>query len=154
VTGLPGNGRYDPADDEVDGVDGAGADDEVDADDDSPLDAAEQAAADAEALAEADESLDERVEAVVEDLDGVQRRREGEAVTYLVRGRAFAVLTPDVLEVVLDATVAKAALRTPGTLASSRGPGWIAFRPEAIDQFALDRAEAWLRSAYRRASGA
>lgn len=133
----PGNGRYDPADDDLD--------------DDAPLDAAEEVAAAAEALAETDESMDERVEAVVEDLDGVDRVRDGESVTYLVGGRPFAVLNADVLEVVLDPVVAKAALRTANTLPSLRGKGWIAFTPEAIDRFALDRAEAWVRSAHRRA---
>ena len=66
----PGNGHFDPADD-----------DELD--DDAPLDAAEEVAAAAEALAEADETLDERVEAVVEELDGVERVRDGESVAYL-----------------------------------------------------------------------
>lgn len=140
MTGQPGNGQFDPADD--DGLD-----------DDSPLDAAEEAAAAAEALAEADESLDERVEGVVEGLDGVERRRGGDAVTFLARGAAFAVLAPDALEVALDAAVARAALKTPGASPSRRGPGWIVFTPMVVDRFALDRAEAWLRSAYRRAIG-
>jgi hypothetical protein len=140
VTGQPGNGHFDPADD--DGLD-----------DDTPLDAAEEAAAAAEALAEADESLDERVEGVVEVLDGVVRRREGESVTYLLDGKPFAVLAPDALEVALDAAVAKAALKTPGSSVSRRGAGWIVFAPRGVDRFALDRAEAWLRSAYRRAAG-
>lgn len=139
MNGESGNGRYDPADDELD--------------DDAPLDAAEEVAAAAEALAEADESLDERVEAVVDDLDGVARVRADEAVTYLVAGRPFAVLKVDVLEVVLDPVVAKAALRTANTLPSVRGKGWIAFTPGSIDRFALDRAEAWVRSAHRRVAG-
>jgi hypothetical protein len=138
VTDQPGNGHFDPGDDE---------------DDDRPLDAAEEAAAAAEALAEADETLDERVEQVVADLAEVERRRDGESVTYLAGGRPFAVLLPDVLEVDLDPTVAKAALRTPDVLASSRGDGWLVFTPSAIDRFALDRAEAWVRSAHRRAAG-
>lgn len=136
----PGNGHYDPTDDE-------------ELDDDAPLDAAEEVAAAAEALAEADETLDERVESVVEDLDDIERVRDGESVTYLVAGRPFAVLMQDVLEVALDPAVAKAALRTANTLASTRGTGWIAFTPETIDRFALDRAEAWLRSAHRRVTG-
>jgi hypothetical protein len=140
VTGQPGNGHFDPADD--DGLD-----------DDSPLDASEEAAASAEALAAADESLDERIEGVVEDLDGVVRRRDGAFVTYLARGAAFAVLAPDAVEVALDAAVAKAAVKTPGATPSRRGPGWIVFTPRVVDRFALDRAEAWLRSAYRRAVG-
>ena len=136
----PGNGHYDPSDD-----------DELD--DDAPLDAAEEVAAATEALAGVDETLDERVESVVEELDGVERVRDGESVTYLVAGRPFAVLMQDVLEVALDPAVAKAALRTANTLASTRGAGWIAFTPEAIDRFALDRAEAWLRSAHGRVAG-
>jgi hypothetical protein len=123
-------------------------------DDDAPLTSEEAEAADAEAGAEADETLDERIEAVVEVLDGVERRREGTAVAYLLGGRAFAVLLPDSLEVALDAAVAKAALRTADTRAASRGSGWIAFTPKLTDRFALDRAEAWVRSAYRRATTA
>ena len=137
--GHAGNGRFDPADD--------------DDDDDVPLDPVEEAAALLEAAADADESLDERIESVVNELPGVERRREGEAVTYVARGVAFAVLLPDVLEVALDPAVAKAALRTADTLVSPRGRGWVAFSPTAIDRFALDRAEAWVRSAYRRVAG-
>jgi hypothetical protein len=138
-----GNGRFHPA------GDGADAGDEGDV----PMTAAEEAAGAIEALAETDESLDERVEAVMEDLDGVDRTRDGESVTYLAGGTPFAVLMPDVLEVALDPTVAKAALKTGNTIASSRGAGWIAFTPETIDRFALDRAEAWIRSAHRRVAG-
>ena len=139
MTDVSGNGHFDPDDDGQD--------------DDRPLDASEEAAAAAEALAEADESLDERVEAVIADLDGVERRRDGESVTYLASGTAFAVLMQDVLEVSLDPSIGAAALRTANTLRSTRGDGWIAFTPEDIDRFALDRAEAWVRSAHRRAVG-
>jgi hypothetical protein len=122
-------------------------------DDDAPLSAEEAEEAATLAEAQADETLDERVEAVVEELAGVDRRREGEAVSYLAGGRTFAVQAQDVLEVALDADVAMAALRTPDAKASSRGPDWIAFAPEIIDRFALDRAEAWLRAAHRRVTG-
>jgi antitoxin (DNA-binding transcriptional repressor) of toxin-antitoxin stability system len=144
VTGSrPGNGHFDPAAvEEADGLD-----------DDAPLDPSEESAAALEAAAEADETLDERIEAVVEDLEGVERVRDGESVRYLAGGRPFAVLLPEGLEVSLDAAVARAALRTADTLASPRGAGWIAFSPEAIDRFALDRAEAWVRSAHRRVTG-
>jgi hypothetical protein len=135
-----GNGQFHPAGDDV-------------PDDDPPLTTAEEAAGALEALEATDESLDERVEAVIEELDGVERTRDGESVTYLVGGTAFAVLMQDVLEVSLDPAVARAALRTADTLSSSRGGGWIAFTPETIDRFALDRAEAWVRSAHRRITG-
>jgi len=138
VSGPDGNGHLPDLDDE---------------DDDAPLDAAEAAAGAAAADEEADETLDERVEAVIEELEGVTGERDGESVTYTAGGRVFAVLMPDLLEVALDPAIAAAALRTPDTLASSRGKGWIAFTPDGIDRFALDRAEAWVRLAHRRASG-
>ena len=145
MTGDPqsGNGHFNPlTGDEAD-----------DLDDDAPLDLSEAASAAREAAAEVDETLDERVETVVGDLDGVARVRDGESVAYLTAGRPFAVLLPDVLEVSLDAAVAKAALRTADTLTSPRGSGWIAFTPVVVDRFALDRAEAWVRSAHRRVTG-
>jgi hypothetical protein len=49
--------------------------------------------------------------------------------------------------------VASAALRTADTRPSPRGAGWIAFTPRSVDRFALDRAEAWVRLAHRRAAG-
>ncbi len=145
MTGGPpsGNGHFDPS----------AADETDDVDDDAPLDPSEAAAAALEAGADADETLDERVGAVVDELDAVERVRDGESVAYLTGGRPFAVLVPDALEVSLDPAVAKAALRTADTLTSPRGAGWIAFTPIAVDRFALDRAEAWVRSAHRRATG-
>ena len=140
MTGQPGNGHFDP-----DGRRGA-----------RRRRAARRGRGGrgaAEALAEADETLDERVEAVVEELDDVERRRDGESVTYLARGAAFAVLAPDALEVALDAAVAKAALKTPDASVSRRGRRLDRVHAEVVDRFALDRAEAWLRSAHRRAAG-
>jgi hypothetical protein len=123
-------------------------------DDDAPLDPRDAAAGDAAAVEDVEETLDERVEAVLEDLDGITRRRDGEAVLLMTgTGRVFAVLGDDLLEVGLDAPVAAAALRTPDTRPSPRGAGWIAFAPATIDRFALDRAEAWVRLAHRRATG-
>jgi hypothetical protein len=143
MSGVEGNGRLPDPDVEAD-----------DMDEDAPLDAEEAVEGAAVADAEADETLDERVEAVVEELDGVTRQRDGESVTYTAGGRLFAVLMQDLLEVSLDPPIAAAALRTRDTLTSSRGAGWVAFTPDGIDRFALDRAEAWVRAAYRRAAGA
>jgi hypothetical protein len=52
----------------------------------------------------------------------------------------------------LDPAVARAALRTPGTSPSARGPEWVAFEPAVIDDGAVDRAEAWFLAAHRRAT--
>src|SRR6478736_5179597 len=120
---------------------------------DLPLEPEEAAAGAATAADPVDESLDERVGAVIDELGGVERRRDGTTVAFAVGGAVFAVLAEDLLEVALDATVLKAALKTPDTAASVRGAGWIAFSPRAVDRFALDRAEAWVRFAHRRATG-
>jgi hypothetical protein len=56
-----------------------------------------------------------------------------------------------VAEFRLDPLVAKAALRTPDTQPSERGPDWLRFSPQALDGHAVDRAEAWFASAWRRA---
>lgn len=149
MTSGSGNGHVPP------GTDGADTTDEaaLDALDAEPLDPAEAAAGAATAGDEVDESLDERVEAVVDGLGGVERRREGDAVAYAVDGRVFATFEGDRLEAALDAAISKAALRTPDTVASAAGAGWIAFTPRVVDRYALDRAEAWVRFAHRHASG-
>src|SRR5262249_7085661 len=121
-------------------------------DDDAPLGESEAAEADAIADADLDETLDERVGAVVDDLDDVTRTRDGEVERLAVGGRVFAVVGVDLLEVGLDPAIARAALATPDTRPSPRGAGWVAFTPAAADRFALDRAEAWVRLAHRRAS--
>ena len=68
-------------------------------------------------------------------------------------GRAFAAVSADgaIAEFRLDAAVADAALRTPDTARSRRGSDWVRFSPGSPDDHALDRAEAWFGSAWRRA---
>ena len=68
-------------------------------------------------------------------------------------GRAFAAVSVDgaAAEFRLDGAVADAALRTPDTARSRRGAEWVSFRPASLDDHALDRAEAWFGSAWRRA---
>lgn len=122
-------------------------------DDDGPLDEAEAAAGAATAAADTDETLDERVGSVLEELEDVTRTRDGEVERLATGGRVFALIGADLLEVALDPAVARAALKTPDTRPSPRGAGWIAFTPAPTDRFALDRAEAWVRLAHRRAGG-
>jgi hypothetical protein len=64
-------------------------------------------------------------------------------------GNPFAALAGDLVELRLRPVVAAAALRTPDTAASRRGPGWVGFAPPTLDEFARDRAAAWLESAWR-----
>ncbi len=121
------------------------------ADDDGPLDEGEAAIGAAAAEVALDETLDERIETVIEELENVSRRRDGPLVLLAVEMRVFACLGADFLEVGLEPSIATAALRTPDTQPSMRGAGWIVFMPRKTDQFALDRAEAWVKLAHRRA---
>jgi hypothetical protein len=87
-----------------------------------------------------------------EDLPVVAVRIGDGLTTWDVAGVVFAALAGGRAEFRLDPLVARAALRTPDTAASARGPEWVAFAPETFDEGAVDRAEAWFLSAYRRAA--
>jgi hypothetical protein len=75
------------------------------------------------------------------------------ALTWSIGGRLFATVVKDRAEFRLDPAVAVAALRTPDTSRSGRGADWVAFAPTELDRHAIDRATAWLASAWRRADG-
>ena len=92
------------------------------------------------------------LEEVAADLEGVDEAEEGDAVSWRVGRREFAVATDVAAEFGLDPLVARAALRTRDVTASDRGPGWVRFTPVVLDEPAIDRAEAWLLSAWRLAS--
>jgi hypothetical protein len=87
------------------------------------------------------------------DLDGADRRSIPDGAEWATRGITFAAVGPDRAEFRLARPVVEAALRTPGTARSGRGPDWVAFQPAELDQHAIDRATAWLASAWRRADG-
>jgi hypothetical protein len=95
-------------------------------------------------------------------LEGVTVRRAGEgpgvpgapgSSEVVVGEEVVAVLGPGALEARLRPAVAAAALRTPDVEASPRGAGWIRFAPAELDDFARDRAIAWLESAVRLGVG-
>jgi hypothetical protein len=94
------------------------------------------------------EVLGDLLAPLIAELEGTERSGE----ELRVGGRPFAVLRRDHLEVALDPAVAAAAQRTPDVTSSPRGPGWVRFRPRVLDGHAVDRAQAWLRSAHRGAS--
>ncbi len=96
--------------------------------------------------------LAELLEDVADELGGVQRRDLHGATEFVRGGIAFAISEPGGAEFRLRPDVAKAALRTPSVKGSERGPEWVRFAPEAVDQFVLDRATAWFEFAWRQAS--
>jgi hypothetical protein len=65
--------------------------------------------------------------------------------------RPFGFAVGNVVEVQLDPEIAEAALRTPSTGASLRGPDWVRLAPDSVTQMDLDRARAWFLSAWRAA---
>jgi hypothetical protein len=99
-----------------------------------------------------DLTLAEVLAAAAEDLDGVTATTEGSITTWSASGRRFAVLDGEWAEFHLAAPIARAALRTPDAAASPRGPDWVSFAPAALDDTAIDRAEAWFLSAHRLAT--
>jgi hypothetical protein len=97
-------------------------------------------------------SLLEALTAAAAALPGAVARQAPRGTEWQVRGEVFAVVAGDAAEFRLQPAIARAALGTPDTSPSPRGPDWVSFRPLELDRFALDRATAWLASAHRRAA--
>jgi hypothetical protein len=76
------------------------------------------------------------------------------SVSYVAGGQTVAVVGASGTsgEFRLSKPVAGAAIRTPDTSASPRGPEWVRFEPAALDDHAIDRAVAWLGFAVRHAT--
>jgi hypothetical protein len=71
---------------------------------------------------------------------------------YSANGVAFAHRTgEETIDLKLGPEIGEAALRTPDTHQSSRGPGWISFAPKSWDDMAIDRLHAWFRVAWKLA---
>ena len=100
-----------------------------------------------------DASLAALIEACAAATPGCLPAGDGPVRSWAIRGQVFAVLASGTVEYRLDPVVGAAARRTPDTAASSRGPDWVAFRPNVLDQYAEDRLTAWFRAAARRAAG-
>jgi hypothetical protein len=96
-------------------------------------------------------SLAEVVLAYVASLDGdiADLRAAGSVHEIVADGTLVGVIEPAALQVRLRPAIAGAALRTPDVEASPRGDGWVRFAPPEMDDFARDRAIAWLESAIR-----
>lgn len=99
-------------------------------------------------------TLAEAIDDAAGRLPGMERREvAGGGIEWLVAGRPFAAAEAASVEFRLDPIVARAALGTPDTSVSGRGPEWVTFSPGELDRFAVDRAVAWLGAAHRRAAG-
>ena len=99
-----------------------------------------------------DLTLEDVLMAAAEGLGDVTLAADADGMTWARGGSPFATLSGPRAEFRLDVPVARAALRTPDTSPTSRGPDWVAFAPAIVDEGAVDRAEAWFLSAHRRAA--
>jgi hypothetical protein len=96
-------------------------------------------------------SLGDVLDALIEEAADVETLVDRE---YSRNGVAFAARPEeDVVELRLGNEIGEAALRTPNTGPSSRGPDWVRFAPPLWDEMAFDRVEAWFRVAWRLAAG-
>ena len=99
-------------------------------------------------------SLEQVVAEAAAELEAVEEAATpGGGVEWSIDAIVFAAVNGGRAEFRLDPMVAAAALRTPDTSPSPRGGDWVAFGPPELDRHAIDRATAWLASAWRRADG-
>lgn len=85
---------------------------------------------------------------------GVHRRETDGVITYETGGRPFAAASGHIVEFLLKPDIARAALRTPATKPSERGPDWVVFEPpDEPDRYDLDRLRSWFDMAARTAGG-
>ena len=99
---------------------------------------------------ESEASLSDVLDALLDEAGDVETVVDRE---YSRNGSTFAARPEeDVVELRLGDEIAEAALRTPDTGPSSRGPEWVRFAPARWDELAFDRVEAWFRVAWRSAA--
>jgi hypothetical protein len=96
--------------------------------------------------------LSELLEGAAADLDPVEAVIDGDGVEWSRSGRAFAAVGPAGAAFRLPSVIGRAALGTPNTSTSERGPDWVAFAPPELDRTAVDRAVAWFEAAWRHAA--
>jgi hypothetical protein len=97
------------------------------------------------------DSLESVLETAAAELAEVDRNRGSAGTQWSTHGIVFAAVAGNRAEFRLAPPVVAAALRTPDTARSPRGADWVAFAPASLDGHAIDRATAWLASAWRRA---
>jgi hypothetical protein len=88
---------------------------------------------------------------VVVELDDVTVTGDGGVTVYSRGDTVFARATVEALELRLPEDIAEAALRTPDTLPVPGQTGWVRFVPSDGERHVIDRAAAWLQTAWRHA---
>jgi hypothetical protein len=91
------------------------------------------------------------LEAAGEAFPDVRAATAGPTTSWARGHQVFAVFDGSGVELRLDIPIAAAALKTPDTTVSTRGPDWVSFAPKTLDGHAIDRLTAWFALGYRRA---
>jgi hypothetical protein len=84
-------------------------------------------------------------------LSDVRAAAAGPTTSWARGHQVFAVFDGSSVELRLDIPIAAAAMKTPDTTVSTRGPDWVRFSPATLDGHAVDRLTAWFALGYRRA---
>jgi hypothetical protein len=101
-------------------------------------------------MSDLEPSVSDVLDALLDEVGDVEPATDGE---YARQGIVFVGRPePDVLELRLGEEITEAAMRTPNTGPSTRGPAWVRFAPTVWDDLAFDRLEAWFRVAWRLAA--
>jgi hypothetical protein len=93
------------------------------------------------------------IEAAAAEIPDARTSAAGSGTAWARGDREFAILEGVSVELRLDVPIATAAMKTPDTTASTRGPEWVRFAPATLDGHAVDRLTAWFALGYRRAGG-
>lgn len=98
-------------------------------------------------------TLTDLLDEVADEVDGVERTVDGEAVSYSVSGTVFAASLEGGLRAAfrLRPDIVRGALATPDTRPSARGRDWVEYAPEVVDAFGVDRLDAWFVLGHRLA---
>ena len=110
----------------------------------------------------ADEATDEAIgptladvlDDLTRDYPDVEQVATPDGVDYLVGAQPFACLSSVTAHFRLRPEIVAAAARTGDATVSAMGPEWVAFKPKALDQYALDRAQSWFELGHRLAAEA
>jgi hypothetical protein len=99
-----------------------------------------------------DPSPADALDLIAAEAPGVEALEDDRSRSWSADGHVFAVRSGALMEFRLGTAIGAAARRTTDVTSSSRGPDWVTFRPDTLDDYTADRLRAWFAAAHRRAS--
>ncbi len=119
-----------------------------------PADAGTSAGSDPDTATAAipEPTLAEVIDDLADEFPDIERMDGAEGIDYAVGPQLFSRLRGTVAEFRLRPEIVAAGTKTGDASESALGREWIAFGPKLVDQYALDRAQAWFELAHRLAA--